>query len=505
MTKPSQARRWRVLALLGAAFFMTILDGTSLLTALPAIERDLSLHGPAVQWTVTAYALAFSGLLLLCGRAADLLGRRRMFLAGMALRVLASLGCGLAPSIQVLVAARALQGVSAAIIAPAALSMVMNAFPEGPERNKALGIWGGLGGFGATAGLLLGGVITDAFGWQWVFWVNVPVGLLVLALAPTTLGESRDRARSRSFDVAGALTITPALVLLVYVITRVPTAGSVNGRTLGLLAAVAILVCLFILIEKRSVAPLVPFRVLRSRTLIGGNLLLLTAGMTVDGMLITLTNFVQQVLGWSAARFGLTAAVMTVSAVAGALLSQRIATSLGMRRVAAAGTVLLGCACLLLTHLSANSPTWLLPAALCVFGAGMGAATVCAQIAALTGVPENESGLAAGLADTSFALGTALGAAICASIAATHTSTASGPAQLTLTAGQQTAFEAAAVFAALGLITASTLLGKRPRRPHAEPATALAGPSDPIPGSAQQPHHAQADDRHPDADPARGR
>jgi EmrB/QacA subfamily drug resistance transporter len=473
----SPGRCWHVLALLGAAFFMTILDGTSLLTALPAIEHDLRLHGPAIQWTVTAYALAFCGLLLLCGRAADLLGRRRVFLAGMVLRVLASLGCGLAPSIQVLVAARALQGVSAAIVAPAALSMVMNAFPEGAERNKALGIWGGLGGFGATAGLLLGGIITDTFGWQWVFWVNLPVGAIVLVLAPAVLRESRDRARSRSFDIAGALTITPALVLLVYVITRVPTAGWASGQTIGLLAAVAVLVWLFILIEKRSVAPLVPFRVLRSRMLIGGNLLLLIVGMAVDGMLITLTSHVQQVLGWSAAQFGLTAAVMTATAIAGALVSQRVATRLGVARVAAAGTVLLGCGCLLLTRISAGGSLVLLPAALLVFGAGMGAAAVCSQITALTSVTEKESGLAAGLADTSFALGTAFGTAICTSVAAARTSAAGGPTPLALMAGQQAAFVAASVFAALGLITALTLLGKRSGRDHTEQVGTLVASS----------------------------
>jgi EmrB/QacA subfamily drug resistance transporter len=466
----SPAHRRHVLALLGAAFFMTILDGTSLLTALPAIQGDLHLHGPAIQWTVTVYALAFSGLLLLCGRAADLLGRRRVFLAGMVLRVLASLGCGLAPSIQILVAARALQGVSAAIIAPAALSLVMNAFPEGAERNKALGIWGGLGGFGATAGLLLGGIITDTFGWQWVFWVNIPVGALVLVLAPAVLRESRDRARSGSFDIAGALTITPATVLLVYVITRVPTSGWASGQTAGPLTAVAVLVWLFILIEKRAVAPLVPLRVLRSRMLVGGNLLLLVAGMAVDGMLVTLTSYAQQVLGWPAARFGLTAAVMTVTAVAGALVSQRIATRLGMARVAAAGAALIGCGCLLLTRISAAGSPRLLLASLFVFGAGMGAAAVCAQIAALTGVAERDSGLAAGLADSSFAIGTALGVAICTSVAAASTSTAGRPSPPALTAGQQAAFGAAAVLAALGLIIAPMLLNRRSGARAAEPA-----------------------------------
>ncbi|MFE4515714.1 MFS transporter [Kitasatospora sp. NPDC056783] len=463
---PRNGRR-RVLALLGTAFFMTILDGTSLLTALPAIEQHLHLHGPAVQWTVTAYALAFSGLLLLCGRAADLLGRRRVFIAGTVLRVLASLACGLAPSGQALVAARALQGVSAAIIAPAALSMVVDTFPEGPERNRALGVWGGLGGFGATAGLLLGGVITDLLGWQWVFWINVPVGAVVLVLAPVLLRESRDRSRSRSFDVPGALTIAPALVLLVHAITRVPASGWTNGRTVGLLAAVAVLLGTFALVEKRSAAPLVPLRALRSRTLVGGNLLLLIAGMTVDGMLVTLTSFVQQALGWSAARFGLVTAVMTVTAAAGALLSQRVVPRLGPGRVAAAGAALLGCGCLLLTRLPAGGPTGLLPAALLLFGAGMGAVTVCAQIAALTGVTENDSGMAAGLADTSFAVGTALGAAVCTSVVAAYSSAASAasatddPAPLVSTTGQQAAFGVAGVFAALALIVASTLLGRR--------------------------------------------
>ena len=448
--------RWHVLALLGTAFFMTILDGTSLLSALPSIERDLGLHGPAIQWTVTVYALAFSGLLLLFGRAADLLGRRKVFLAGMVLRVLSSLLCGLAPSLEILVAARALQGISAAIIAPAALSMVMNAFAEGPERNKALGIWGGLGGFGATAGLLLGGLITDTLGWQWVFWVNIPVGVTILLLAPVLLRERRTHIRG--FDLAGALTITPALVLLVYVISRVPSEGW-DG---SLLAAAAVLVALFVVIERRSAAPLLPFRLLRSRVLVGGNLLLLIAGLVVDGMLITLTSHVQQVLGWSAVQFGLAAAVMTVTSVVGALFSQRVVTRLGIRQVAASGTVLLGVACLLLTRISADGSLGLLLLALLVFGAGMGTAAVCSQIAALTSVVERDSGLAAGLADTSFAIGTALGVAICSSVATASASTIGGPVTFALTSGHRTAFATAAIFAAIGLFVALTLLGKRP-------------------------------------------
>jgi MFS family permease len=446
----SRARGRPVLALLGTAFFMTILDGTSLLTALPSIETGLHLSGPAIQWTVTAYALAFSGPLLLCGRAADLLGRRRMFLAGMALRMLASLACGLAPSAGVLVAGRAVQGLSAAIIAPAALSMVMNTFPEGPERNRALGVWGGLGGIGATAGLLFGGLVTETFGWPWVFWINLPVGAVVLVLAPRLLRESRAPGRGRPVDVAGAVTVTLAMTLIVYAITRLPTASWV--RTTATLAAGAVLAALFVLVERRAAAPMVPFRALRSRLLLGGNLVVLVAGMAVDGMLITMTSYAQQVLGWSPLRFGLVAAVMTVAAVAGGLGSQRLVTALGARRLAATGMVLLACACVLLTQV-APGRVGLVVAALLVFGAGMGTATVCGQISALTGVGEEHSGLAAGLVDTSFAVGTALGVAICGSVAVAY-----GPGL----AGQRVAFGTAGVFACLGLLAAVALL-RRPR------------------------------------------
>jgi EmrB/QacA subfamily drug resistance transporter len=458
--------RWWVLALLGTAFFMTILDGTSLLTALPSIERGLRMSGPDFQWAVTGYALAFSGPLLLCGRAADLLGRRRMFTAGMVLRVLASLLCGLAPSLPVLVAARALQGISAAVIAPAALSMVMSAFPEGAGRNKALGIWGGLGGLGATAGLLLGGLVTDALGWQWVFWINVPIGVAVLALVPLLLPGTGPLPARRPVDVAGALTITPALVLLAYAISQAPAAGWSSPRTTAPLAAAAVLGCLFALIETRTAAPLVPLRLLRSRRLAGGSLLLLMAGMSVDGMLVTLTSYAQQVLGWSAMRFGVTAAAMTATSIASALIAQRAVSRLGVQKVTVPGAVLLGSACLLLTRLSADGSPGLLVAALLAFGAGMGALAVGSQIAALTGVPETESGLAAGLADTCFAIGTALGTAICVSIAARTTAgagviAARRPAAATLAAGQHAAFATAGAFAILALITALGLLRSR--------------------------------------------
>ncbi|MFC4466894.1 MFS transporter [Streptomyces xiangluensis] len=464
MTDRRVAPRRQVLGLLATAFFMTILDGTILFAALPSIKEDLGLAEADAQWTVTAYALAFSGLLLFCGRAADLLGRRSVFLAGVVLRVASSLLCGLAWSSEVLIAARALQGVSAAVIAPAALSMVMTIFPEGPERNRALGVWGGLGGVGATAGLLLGGVITDEFGWPWVFLINVPVGIGVLILAPFLLRESRDPGRARGFDTAGAVTVTAALVLLVYAIVTVPEAGWVSGRTAGLLLAAAVLVGLFVLVERRSAVPLVPLRILRSPSLVGGNLVILFAGMAVDGVLITLTSYVQHVLDWSAMRFGLLAAVMTVASVAGALVSQRLATGFGVRHVAAAGTVLLGAACMLLTWaVGDGGSTDVVLIALLIFGAGMGAAFVCSQIAALTGVAEREAGLAAGFVDTSFAIGTALGLAVCSSVALTRAQAVGGPALPALIEGHRAAFGVAVVFAVLGLAAALTLLGRTDR------------------------------------------
>ena len=428
-------RRWYVLALLGLAFLMTTLDSTILIAALPSITSGLGLRPATAQWVLIAYAIPFSGLLLLCGRAADLFGRRRMFLTGVALRISAAVLCGLAGSGGALIAGRLLQGLSAGIIAPAALSMVTTAFPEGPERNKALGIWGGLGGVGATAGLLLGGFITDAYGWQMVFFLNVPVCVLVLAVAPALLTESRG-APVRSFDLAGAAAITAALALLILAVVSVPMAGWLSVRTLGGLAGAAVLAGVFVLVEARSAAPLVPPRIRRSRSLVGGNLLIVTAGMCVDGMLVTLTSYVQRVLGWSAGQFGLLAAVMTVTSVAGLMIAQRLITRLGVRPVAIAGGLCLAVAALLL---SPGSPG-LLAAGLVVFGAGMGGAFVAAQIAAFTGVAEEDSGLAAGLVDTSFSMGCALGVAICTSVAL------AGDA-----AGYRAAFAVVALFALAGL------------------------------------------------------
>src|ERR687892_1547200 len=325
-------RRWKALALLCTAFFMVILDSAIVIVALPSIDADLAFSAGDLQWVLSAYLLTFGGLLLLGGRAADLLGRRRMFVVGTGLFALASLGAGLAGTSEALLTARAVQGVAAAIMTPTALSIVMTTFPEGAERNKALGIWGSTGAIGGTAAWLIGGPITDGLGWEWIFFINVPVAGAVAALSPLLLAESRAAVGRRRFDVAGATTITAALVALVYAVVEAPEAGWGAGQTLGLLALAAVLTMVFVGIESRSVAPLAPLGVFRSRSLVGGNLVLFALGTTGFGVPFILTQYAQEVLGWSPIQFGLASVVMPVTAVDGTVRAQAVAPQGGARR-----------------------------------------------------------------------------------------------------------------------------------------------------------------------------
>jgi EmrB/QacA subfamily drug resistance transporter len=467
-------RRWKALALLCTAFFMVILDSAIVLVALPSIDADLAFSAGDLQWVLSAYLLTFGGLLLLGGRVADLLGRRRMFIVGTGLFALASLGAGLAGSSEVLLTARALQGVAAAIMTPTALSIVMTTFPEGAERNKALGIWGSTGAIGGTAAWLVGGPITDGLGWEWIFFINVPVAAVVAALSPVLLRESRALAGQRRFDVAGAVTITAALVALVYAVVEAPGAGWADGQTLGLLGLAAVLTAAFVGIEKRSAAPLAPLGVFRSRSLVGGNLVLFALGTMGFGVPFILTQYAQEVLGWSAIQFGLASIVMPVTALIGTFTAQAIATKGGVRRVAVVAMALTGVGSLLLTQVSVGG-TYLgdLFVALLFLGPGIGAAYVAGSIASLTGVAETEAGLASGLNNASFQIGGAVGVAILSSVAVSGANGANSLAALTN--GYQSAFAVAIVVAALGLVAASLLLGKR-RDPKAvgevEPAVA---------------------------------
>ncbi len=466
-------RRWKALALLCTAFFMVILDSAIVLVALPSIDADLTFAAGELQWVLSAYLLSFGGLLLLGGRVADLLGRRRMFIVGIGLFALASLGAGLAGTSAALLTARALQGVAAAIMTPTALSIVMTTFPEGAERNKALGIWGSTGAIGGTAAWLVGGPITDGLGWEWIFFINVPVAVVVAALSPVLLGESRGAAVQRRFDVAGAVTITAALVALVYAVVEAPEAGWADAQTLGLLALAAALTVVFVAIESRSVAPLAPLAVFRSRSLVGGNLVLFALGTMGFGVPFVLTQYAQEVLGWSPIQFGLASVVMPLTAVIGTFTAQAIATKGGVRPVAVVAMALTAAGSLLLTQVSVGG-SYLgdLFFALLLLGPGIGAAYVAGSIASLTGVAETEAGLASGLNNASFQIGGAVGVAILSTV---MVSGAQGADRLTaLTDGYQTAFAVAIAVAALGALAASLLLGSS-----REPDPGLVGETEP--------------------------
>src|ERR671915_286486 len=330
-------RRWWALALLCGAFFMVILDAAIVTVALPSIQEDLAFSVQGLQWVVSAYALTFAGLLLLGGRAADLLGRRRVFMVGLALFTLASLLCGLAWSDEALIGSRAFQGIGAAIMTPTALSIITTLFAEGAERNKALGFWGALGGFGATTAWLIGGPLVDGPGWEWIFFINIPVGLLALAFSAVLLRESRETTARRSYDPAGALSITGALVLLVYALVEAPEAGWGSPQTIVLFAGAAALLAIFAAIESRHPAPLLPLRLLRSRTLVGANLVMLLFGAVGFGMPFIVTLYAQQVLGYSALEFGVSFVVTPVAAAVGMMVAQAAIRKVGFRPVAATG------------------------------------------------------------------------------------------------------------------------------------------------------------------------
>jgi EmrB/QacA subfamily drug resistance transporter len=475
-------RRWWALALLCGAFFMVILDAAIVIVALPSIESDLGFSEQGLQWVVSAYALTFGGLLLLGGRAADLLGRRRVFMVGLLFFTAASVFCGLAWSPGALVAARAVQGIGAAIMTPSALSIISTTFPEGSERNRALGIWGLVGAVGATAAWLIGGLLVEGPGWEWIFFINVPVGLAALVLSRVLLRESRAAVTRRSYDPAGALTITGALVLLVYALVEAPDAGWGSLRTILLLAGSAALFAAFVLIESRHRAPLVPLRLLRSRTLVGANLVMLLFSTVAFGMPFVLTLYAQQVLGYSAVKFGVGTAVFAALAAVGSIVGQALVLRIGFRPVAAVGLALMGGGSLLLTQASVGGSYFGdMFLGLLVYGPGIGLAFVTATVGALAGVAEHESGLAAGLSNTALQIGAALGVAIVSTVAVSRSedylaANEGANPLVVLNEGFQSAFLACVVLAGLGVALALLLLG-RPRRAAQEQLEAAPAPA----------------------------
>src|SRR2546423_2157421 len=421
MTSPSHINRWHAFALLAVAFFMTTIDLTIVNTSVPTIGRKLHCAETSLLWVVTAYGLAYGGFLLLGGRAADLLGRRRIFMAGLALFTAASLGCALAGSEAFLIAMRAFQGLGAAMLIPAALSSVRNMFAEGAERNKALGIWGALGAGGASVGIILGGLLTRYVGWRYVFFINVPVGATALLLAPRLVPESRLEAARRRYDPLGAVTVTAGLVLLVYGISQAPRIGWEATRTIAVLAGAVVLLAAFLVTESRSEAPLMPLRIFRLRTLAGANAAGLLLGGSFYAFIFICTLYMQQVLGYSPLKGGLTWLTSTMASLAFAGLSQALVTRLSPKVVMAFGMTLIGGGILWATRMPAHGQFWAdLFGPLLVVGIGTAFAFIPISIGALTGVAEHEAGLASGLIYTSQELGGAIGIAIASSVAATH-------------------------------------------------------------------------------------
>jgi EmrB/QacA subfamily drug resistance transporter len=457
-------RKWLALALLLGVQFMVVLDIAIVNVALPSIQQDLGFSERNLQWVVSAYALLFGGLLLLGGRVADLLGRRRLFIGGLVVFTLASLASGLAWSEAVLIGARAFQGFGAALITPAALSILTTTFTEGKERNTALGAWGAVGAFGAVAGVLLGGVLTSALSWHWIFYVNVPVGLLGLALAPFFLSESRD-AHANSYDVPGAALVTGGLVTLVYAITQANNYGWGSLATIGLFSGAVALLGAFVVWEQRTAEPLMRFGILRLRTVSGANVAGLVMGTAMFGMFLMLTLYMQQVLHYSAMKTGVGYLAVAGTAIVWSAVAAQLVTRVGVKPVLVAGMTALAAGLLYFTQVSVGGSYLgdLLPGFLLI-SVGIGFSFVPISIAALAGVQAAEAGLASGLINTSQQIGGALGIAALTSIATSTTSTkvSSGTAlPAALTDGFQAAFYLAAGVAILGILVALFVVRSR--------------------------------------------
>src|SRR4051795_7814662 len=469
-TRERDRRRWFALALIVAAQFMVVLDVAIVNVALPSIKTDLDFSQESLQWVITAYSIMFGGALLLGGRLADLLGRRRLFIIGLAIFTVASLLDGLAWSETSLIVFRAVQGLGAALLSPAALSILTTTFREGRDRNLALGIWGAASGSGGAAGVLLGGALTSALSWSWIFFINVPVGLAVMAISPVLLRESRAELNHRSFDFAGAASITGGLMVLVYALTRAAQHGSATAESVGLLAAAATLIGAFFVIELRSKAPLLPLRIFRLRTLSASNLSGLLMGGAIFSQFFLLTLYMQQVLHYSALETGVAYIGLTVTIIAFSAISQALVTRIGVRPVLATGMFLSAAGLVMYAQLPVPGSyfTDLFPAFL-ISGLGLALAFVPMSIGGLTGVRQSDAGVASGLINTSQQIGGAIGVALVTTIATTFTAhyvnahpgtDAFGGAALTH--GFQIAFHVLAGLAAAGRVISALIPESNP-------------------------------------------
>jgi EmrB/QacA subfamily drug resistance transporter len=474
-------KRWKALAVLGVAYLMVVLDVSIVNVALPSIQNELDFSPENLQWVISAYSLTFGGFLLLGGRVGDILGRRWLFMVGLGAFALFSLACGLATSSGMLIAFRALQGLGGAILSPSVFSIVSVTFREGSERNQALGILGAIAGSGAAIGVLAGGVLTEYAGWEWIFFVNVPIGLGALFLVPLFVRESRAEDMVRHFDTAGAVTVTASLMLLVYGLTQSTNNGWASYQTIGSLIASAILMAAFLWIENRSRSPLVPLSFFRRRTPTGANIIGFGLGTMVFGMFFLLSLYMQQVLGFSALKTGLGYLAVALTAVAASGAAQALVTRLGVKPVLIAGLSLLGAGLIYFTQVSVGGSyvADLLPGFLLI-GVGLGFSFVPVSIAALAGVTGRDAGLASGLINTSQQIGGALGLAILTTIATTHAENLLNEGQdpaHAFTSGYSLAFWAGVGFAAISVIATIFALKREDLavQPEPEPAGAQAG------------------------------
>jgi EmrB/QacA subfamily drug resistance transporter len=477
-------RRWTALILLCMAMFIVVLDASIVNVALPSIGEALSFSEADLAWVVNAYVIAFGGFLLLGGRAADLLGRRRVFMAGLALVGIASLAAGFADNQGQLIAARAAQGLGAAIVSPAALSIITTLFQDGAERNKALGAWGAVAGSAGAAGVLLGGILTDSLGWEWVLWVNVPVAAIALALTPGLIPESRSESATRHFDAAGAISVTAGLSLLAYAFLDASEAGWGSTKIIGLLAGAAALIGVFVAIELRSKSPLVPFRIFRLRTLTGANVVGLLLGASLFSMFYFISLYMQQVLGYSPIHAGLSYLPLAVTIIVAAAIGGQLVTRFGFKPILASGLAFVSVGLLWWSQVSVGGgflTDILGPSLLAAIGLGFGFVT--STIAAVAGVEEREQGLASGLINTSQQIGGALGLAVLSTIATSRTddvmATGSSTLPNALTEGFQAAFLGGAVIAALGVVATLILIRTRDSKAHVEMAKAEAAEAAP--------------------------
>jgi EmrB/QacA subfamily drug resistance transporter len=482
LTDTNDKRRWYALALLAVAQFVVVLDASIVNVALPSIGADLNFSQANLAWVVNAYVLTFGGFLLLGGRMADLLGRRRVFIGGLILFAIASLAGGLAQSEGQLIVARAVQGLGAAILSPAALSIVTTIFADGADRNRALGVWGAVAGSGGAAGVLLGGVLTDTLGWEWVLFVNTPIGIAAAALATRLIPESRSQDTGRSFDVAGALTVTAGLSILVYALVDATDAGWGSTQTVGLLALAAGLLAAFVAIELRAAHPLVPFRFFQSRTVTGSNVVALLIGASLFSMFFFISLYMQQVLGYAPLKAGLAYLPLALTIMLSAGIASQVVTRVGFKPVLAVGLGFVAGGLLWFSQVSPDGSYLgdiLFPSLLAAIGLGLSFVSV--TIGAVAGVAERESGLASGLINTAQQIGGALGLAILATVANSRTddllSAGGGDRGSALTAGFQSAFAVGAGFAVLGLVLSLVLIRGSDSRASTQQAAGDAQPA----------------------------